>query len=222
MKVYMRWTYKHAKNPACIFQSEYIRAQDALRISEDLGKTGRMQSIEFVDERDGIWNKKELTKLLTEIKEEPQDVTVYFDGGYAKEDRMAGLGMAIYYTQNEVPYRRRQNKRMDQIISSNEAEYASFYECIRLLEEMGVHHQTVTFRGDSHVVLHQLSGEWPCFDDLFAKWLDRIEAKMGQLGLHPIYEPINRKDNKEADSLATQAMEGTEVDSVIELKKGEL
>ena len=45
---------------------------------------------------------------------------------------------------------------------------------------------------------------------------------MGQLGLHPIYEPINRKDNKEADSLATQAMEGTEVDSVIELKKGEL
>ncbi|MEH6942589.1 ribonuclease H family protein [Bacillus sp. JJ722] len=223
MKVYMTWTYKHAKKQSCTFQSDFINGRDALVICEDLEKTGRAHQIEFYDERDTVWNKKELTKLLTEIKEEPQDAVVYFDGGYLKEDRLAGLGMIVYYTQNEVSYRKRQNKRMEQLTSSNEAEYAAFYESLCILEDLGVHHQTCTFKGDSHVVLQQLSGEWPCFDDLFNTWLDRIEEKMKKLGIHPIYEPISRKENKEADALASQALEGTHIDSVMKLtSKGDI
>lgn len=221
MRVYIAWTYKSPKKPSCTFQSSYMNAKDALIICDDLERTGRAHSIEFYDERELVWNKKELKKLLTEIAEEPQDVTVYFDGGYIKEEGIAGLGIVIYYTQNEKQYRSRINKQLSQLDSSNEAEYASFYESVCVLEEMGVHHQPCVFKGDSHVVLHQLSGEWACFDEVLNRWLDRIEEKIKHLGIQPIYNPISRKENKEADSLATKALEGTSINSTLQWAKKE-
>lgn len=215
MKVYIKWTYKHKKNPSCTFQSDLLNGKDALLISEDLERTGRVKAIEFYDEQELMWTKKELNKLLTEIKEEPQDVHIFFDGGFMKEERISGLGIVIYYKQNDKRYRRRVNTILEELSSSNEAEYAAFYESIRILEEMGVHHQTCTFSGDSQVVLNQLSGEWTCFDDLFNRYLDRIEEKMKSLGIMPIYNPISRKENKEADSLASQALQGIKINSEV-------
>lgn len=214
MKVYITWTYKQAKKPTCTFQSDFMNGREALAIVEDLEKTGRVHNIQFVDEQEMYWNKKELKKLLTEIKEEPQDITVFFDGGFLKQERIAGLGIAIYYSQNDEKYRRRTNKQLMELESSNEAEYAAFFESLCILEEMEVHHQTCTFKGDSQVVLNQLSGEWPCFDEVLNKWCDRIEEKMKRLGIRPIYLPISRKDNKEADALASQALEGTNINSI--------
>ncbi len=66
----------------------------------------------------------------------------------------------------------------------------------------------VTFRGDSQVVLNQLGGEWPVFEERENRWIDRIEAKLAELGLKPHYESIGRAENKEADMLATQALKG--------------
>ncbi|MGN1387540.1 MAG: reverse transcriptase-like protein [Bacillus sp. (in: firmicutes)] len=217
MKVYVTWKYKHSRKPACIFQSDYIDGAAALIIAEDLEKTGRAHDITFTDEKELKWSKKELKKLLEEVKEEPQDVTVYFDGGFNRENKLAGIGVIVYYKQNDKSYRIRQNQLMEQLDTNNEAEYAAFYESLRLLEEIAVHHQSCTFKGDSQVVLNQLSGDWPCFDDVLNRWADRIEEKMESMGIHPIYEPISRKENKEADALASQALEGTEINSTIEL-----
>ena len=66
-------------------------------------------------------------------------------------------------------------------------------------------------------MLNQLSGEWPCYEQNLNRWLDRIEVKLEKLNLRPVYEPISRKDNQEADSLATQALNGEEIFSKIEL-----
>ncbi|MEH7381921.1 ribonuclease H family protein [Bacillus sp. JJ1533] len=218
MKLKLEWTYKTPKNQVITLMSDEVSAEEALRLAEDFERTGRTKELVFYDERQTKWTKKELSKLIKEIETEPQDIMAYFDGGYDIQSGKAGLGAAIYYTQNKKPYRVRVNEVFEEMESNNEAEYAAFWLMLNTLEELGVHHSTVIFKGDSHVVLKQLSGEWPCFEDNLNRWLDRIEEKMKKLGIHPIYDPIGRKQNAEADRLATQALEGTIVSSKFEIK----
>ncbi|WP_453997611.1 ribonuclease H family protein [Bacillus nitroreducens] len=218
MKLRLEWTYKTPKNQVITLMSDEVSVEEALRIADDFEKTGRTKDLVFYDQRHTKWTKKELTKLIKEIETEPQDIIAYFDGGYDKQSGRAGLGVAIYFTQNKKPYRVRVNEVFEEMDSNNEAEYAAFWLLLQTLEELGVHHSTVTFKGDSHVVLNQLSGEWPCFEENLNKWLDRIEERIEKLGILPNYEPIGRKQNAEADKLATQALEGTIVSSKIEIK----
>ncbi|ADE68497.1 Putative protein YpeP [Priestia megaterium] len=179
----------------------------------DLEKTGRTKEIFLLDEQQQKWTVKEAKKLLQEVQTEPHDIVAYFDGGYEHDTLLAGLGVVIYFKQNNNSYRIRRNSRLQEIESNNEAEYAAFYYLIQVLEELGVHHIPVTFRGDSQVVLNQLAGEWPCFEEEFNRYLDRIEDKMQELGIRPVYEPISRKENEEADQLATQALQGIPIAS---------
>jgi ribonuclease HI len=160
---------------------------------------------------------KEMKKLLAEIEEEPHDLTIYFDGGFDKNTNRAGLGAIIYYNQGKKKYRLRANQQIGELVTNNEAEYAAFYFGLSLLEELGVHHLSCEFRGDSQVVLKQLEGEWPCYEETLNRWLDRIEAKISELGLHPKYIAIDRKNNKEADKLASQALEGKTIHSKMQI-----
>lgn len=217
LKVLIHWTYFFNKTGTATFSSDWVEAENALSIVEDLEKTGRLKDVEFEDEMSTVWTKKELTKLLTKVEDDPQNVTVFFDGGFNKNEVRSGLGVAIYFEQNKKKWRIRKNVLLEQLDSNNEAEYAAFYEGLKQLEELGVHHQSCIFKGDSLVVLNQLSGEWPCYEQNLNRWLDRIEVKLEKLNLRPVYEPISRKDNQEADGLATQALNGEEIFSKIEL-----
>lgn len=76
---------------------------------------------------------------------------------------------------------------------------------------------TCEVKGDSQVVLKQLEGEWPCYEEDLNNWLDRIEAKIKTLRLSMVYTSISRNDNKEADKLATQALEGKRIYSKMQL-----
>ncbi|PDM40441.1 MULTISPECIES: ribonuclease H family protein [unclassified Geobacillus] len=217
MDVMIQWTYITPKKRQVVLTSDFLPAEEALRFAEDFEKTGRVKEICFIDQNNVIWSKKELNKLLKEIETEPYDVIAYFDGGFDNETLQGGVGVVIYYKQNNEQYRLRANRQLDELKSNNEAEYAAFWFLMQMLEELGVHHLPVIFRGDSHVVLKQLSGDWPCFEDDHNAWLDRIEEKINELGIQPIYEPISRKQNKEADQLARQAMEGQTITSMMEL-----
>ncbi|MFT4414142.1 ribonuclease H family protein [Fredinandcohnia humi] len=218
MKLKLEWTYKTPKNQEITLYSDEVSVEDALRIAEDFERTGRTKDLVFYDERHTKWTKKELLKLIKQTETEPQDIIAYFDGGYEVHSGKAGLGVAIYYSQGKKLYRVRVNGVFEEMESNNEAEYAAFWLMLNTLEELGVQHSTVTFRGDSHVVLNQLSGDWPCFEENLNRWLDRIEEKIKKLDILPIYEPIARKQNTEADKLATQALEGTIVSSKYEIK----
>ncbi|WP_017434992.1 ribonuclease H family protein [Saccharococcus caldoxylosilyticus] len=217
MDVRIQWTYIAPKKREVVLTSDFIRAEEALALAEDFEKTGRAKAIHFIDHHGGIWSKKELNKLLKEMESEPHDVIAYFDGGFDHATAKGGVGVVVYYKQNNEQYRLRANLQLDELKSNNEAEYAAFWFLMQMLEELGVHHLPVTFRGDSHVVLKQLSGDWPCFEDDYNAWLDRIEEKMSELGIEPIYEPISRKQNKEADQLARQALAGQMITSMMEL-----
>ncbi|RFU65480.1 reverse transcriptase-like protein [Peribacillus glennii] len=211
MKVIMSWTYGSPKKPTCEFVSDWLDAENALIITEDLQKAGRLRDVEFRDEAGTSWSTKELRKLLAEIEDEPQDVIVYFDGGYQKQNGLTGIGVVIYYTQGKTRWRIRMNAVLAELVSNNEAEYAAMFEAVRQLEELGVRPGSCTFRGDSQVVLNQLSGEWPVFEENLNRWLDRIEEKINNLGIKPVYEHIVRKENTEADKLASQALNGEEI-----------
>ncbi|OIJ13013.1 hypothetical protein BKP37_10825 [Anaerobacillus alkalilacustris] len=199
--------------------TDFLPIQEALLLSEDIEKTGRATKINYIDETDTTWLKKHLQKYIKSLKEEPHNILVYFDGGYNEEKRMAGVGVAIYYEQNNKYYRLRKNQSLDQLSSNNEAEFAALWLAINELEGLGIHHLPITIKGDSLVVINQAKGEWPCYEEEHTRWLDRIDEKISALGLTVSYESINRAENKEADSLASQALSETIIDATSEVKK---
>lgn len=216
MDVRIELTYSTSKGTETVFQSEEMRGKKALLLAEDLQKTGRMKQIMFIDRYDIRWNLKELTKALEEIQTEPHNVSVFFDGGFDLKTKKSGLGCAIYYEQNNKSFRIRKNALVDELKSNNEAEYAAIHLALREVEHLGVHHMPVVFAGDSQVVINQLADEWPCYDVELSRWADRIELQLEGIGIDAEYEVIPRKQNREADHLASQALKGVEVDSVVE------
>ncbi|RIW33079.1 hypothetical protein D3H55_11865 [Bacillus salacetis] len=213
MKMKVIWTYSGKIPDKIIFESEWMNRRYVDYLIEDLVKTGRAGNIVIRDEMENEWTRKEFLKLSEELEQEPEDIVVYFDGGYDKDKALAGLGMVIYYQKGGVDYRIRKNEKIQEMENNNEAEYAALFSSIQLLEELGVRNIPCLIKGDSQVVLKQLEGEWPCYEDTLNRWLDRIEAKMKSMGLKPQYEAINRKQNKEADNLANQALQDTFIHS---------
>ena len=217
MKYKLEWKYKTKGVNPVLFTSDWLEGEHALSVGENLDKSGKAIEISFIDEVGTSWNLKEMRKLLAEIEEEPHNITVYFDGGFDKYSNRAGLGAIVYYHQGKKKYRLRANEIVDEMETNNEAEYAALYYALSLLEELDVHHLSCEFKGDSQVVLKQLEGEWPCYEENLNRWLDRIEEKMEKLGIHPKYSPIDRKQNKEADRLATQALQGKSIHSKMQI-----
>ncbi|GAE35745.1 conserved domain protein [Halalkalibacter akibai JCM 9157] len=217
MKIRIEWSYLVLKTKQSFFmKSEFMSVAHALMLHDDLEKTGRLKSIDFYDEQDTTWTKKELLKFLKQFETEPHDVKAYIDGGFEKETKNSGVGLAIYYKQNHKNWRLRFNDTLELLEDNNEAEYAALYLLLRQLEELGVHHQTIQVYSDSMVVVNQASGEWPCYEEHYLAWLERIDQLTAKLGLTINYELIDRSLNKEADQLATQALVGTKIEATIE------
>ncbi|MGK7379368.1 ribonuclease H family protein [Planococcus sp. 1R117A] len=217
MNIRIEYTYRTAKGTEAFFRSEEMPAAKGVIIAEDLERTGRSKNLVFIDNYDSSWTMKEMKGYLKGVEIEPHNVTVYFDGGYDRETQKSGLGCAIYYEMNGKSYRLRQNAAVAELLSNNEAEYAALYMGIQELEQLNVHHLPVRFIGDSKVVINQMSGEWPALEKDLMRWADRIDQKLKDLGIQPEYELMPRKANAEADRLATQALNGTEISGTIEL-----
>ncbi|KZZ82550.1 MULTISPECIES: reverse transcriptase-like protein [Bacillaceae] len=217
MRVRINWTYQSPKKQTALFQSDELDADLALLLSDDLERTGRTKTIEFEDSRGVTWTKKEMLKLMEELEEEPSSVIVYFDGSFDKDTGKSGAGAAIYYKIGKENYRVRINRTLDELTSNNEAEFAALLLGANYLEELSVTGQNVQFKGDSLVVINQLSGEWPCYEEQHQVWINRIEEVLSKLKVTGDYESVPRKENKEADQLSKQAIQGMDVTSQIKL-----
>ncbi|WP_053220009.1 ribonuclease H family protein [Virgibacillus senegalensis] len=219
MDIRIEMTYQTPKGTAVNFISEEMNPGKAILMAEDLERTGRAKQMTFLDSRDSTWTLKELKKYTEEIKTEPHFISVYFDGGFDRESQSAGLGCAVYYEQNGKSLRLRKNAQVDELETNNEAEYAAFHLALQELALMEVHDLPVTIIGDSQVVIRQLTGEWPCYEEELSKWIDRIENMLEELGIDPSYQLVSRKLNKEADQLASQALRGIAITGTSEVKK---
>ncbi|GGK04307.1 hypothetical protein GCM10007063_28290 [Lentibacillus kapialis] len=217
MNVRIEFSYITPKGTETSFSSDDVRAAKALLLAEDLEKSGRAKDIVLVDKYENKWTTKEMMKQMEAIKTEPHEVIVYFDGGFDRTTGNAGLGCAIYYEQDGKSWRQRQKALVEELETNNEAEYAALHLAVQELELMGVHHLTVTFAGDSQVVINQLKGEWPCYEAILNDWADRIESVFARIGIDPEYKLVSRKYNQEADRLASQGLNGIDVTSTIEL-----
>lgn len=219
MKVTLKCIYHKTKIPPVTFTSEEMDSHFALKLADDLEGSGRWRDLIFIDEIGQEWTRKQFQKLTEEIEDNPQNVTIFFDGSHRPGETAAGAGIAVYFTQNNKQYRLRSNEYFEYIEDNNEAEYCALSAAVQRLEDLGVNHQKIMIKGDSQVVLKQLTGEWPCYEENLNKWLDRIEQQLKKLGLHFDTMAVPRKENEEAHRLATQALEGIRIDSRIELPK---
>ncbi|WP_018660251.1 reverse transcriptase-like protein [Heyndrickxia acidiproducens] len=217
MKFRLNWRYQSINGPSVVFQSEWIAGETAETIIADIQKTGRTGDLSVEDEMGSEWAPKAFLKLRQEVEAEPDNITVYFDGGFDKETKKAGIGTAVYYEKNHQTYRVRENRLLE-LESNSEAEYAALYYALQILEELGVKRMPVEIKGDAQGVIMQLLGEWPCFEDILNRWLDRIEQQIEKLGLKPAFITIPRKQNKEADQLAGQALNGVTVHSHVKIE----
>nr|WP_201713253.1 reverse transcriptase-like protein [Rossellomorea arthrocnemi] len=213
MQMKIKFKYKSKTASELWFESDYFSRKETLIHVDDLMKTGRVLNLEIIDEMGNSWSRKEFIKLNQELEKEPENIVVFFDGGYDKETNYAGAGIVIYYDKDGESFRIRKNDLLEEIENNNEAEYAALHIAIGLLEEIGVKNVPCIIKGDSQVVMKQLGGEWPCYEEGLSRWLDRIEALIQKLRLKPSLVFLSRKDNKEADKLANQALQGTQVHS---------
>ncbi|WP_408007234.1 reverse transcriptase-like protein [Pseudalkalibacillus sp. A8] len=218
MKIRIEITYKTPKGLTTLLNSEVMDAEQGIKIAEDLERTGRTKNLKFIDNLENTWSLKELKEFMKGIETEPHNIMVFFDGGFDLETRKSGLGCAIYYDQNGKSLRLRKNALVEELNTNNEAEYAALHLSLMELEQLEVHHLPVKFIGDSQVVINQLNGEWACMERELSKWADRIETKLKELGIQPEYELISRKENREADQLASQALKKVDIESTIETK----
>jgi len=216
MKVKMNISYRTLQGTKADLYSEYMTPEDALKLAGDLYKTKRVKEIIIVDDSDREWSIAELEKLIEQIETEPHSIEIYVDGGYDKYSHQSGLGIVIYYEQDEKKYRVRRNAKVDALRSNNEAEYAALHLATKELADLGVGQTEVKCFGDSLVVINQMRGDWASYDQELNDWADRIDLGFDTLQINPIYKMINRNDNKEADKLASQALQDISISSVIE------
>lgn len=216
MKLTIEWHYVAKGGVKTVFYADAMPVKQVLALVEDIERTGRAAKIVLTDVHDSTWMVKELKKYIKEMETEPQAIRLYFDGGYKHDTRLAGLGCVIYYEQNGKHYRLRKNEQDGYVTSNNEAEYAALYFALCELELLGAHHQEIEIYGDSQVVIHEMRDEWAMVDALHAQWATKIDAKLEQLGLSAQFIYIERHHNREADQLASQALEGTKIEAKID------
>lgn len=218
MKLTLTVKFVIERGKTATLSSEFLPITDAKALYSQMKKQSHIASIQLEDEYGVTWTEKELHVYLDKLQEEPHDVTVLFDGGFDVSTKKAGVGVVIYYSLQQKRYRKRVNALLDYLEDNNEAEYAALYFAIQQMDEIGIHHQDIVIQGDSMQVIHQMNDEWPVIGDVYQNWCDRIERAIEQLGLKPIYELLPRGQNKQADKLATQALEGNSINAVIQLE----
>ncbi|WP_316569858.1 reverse transcriptase-like protein [Neobacillus sp. YIM B06451] len=217
MKYKLEWVFTIKGGGKVRFYSDWLEGELALATAVELEKTGKAHELAFEDEIGTEWSMKEMRRLLEETEEEPHDVVIYFDGGFMKDTNEAGLGVVLFFKQGRKKFRVRANERIGEMETNNEAEYAALYFAATLLEEYGIKNIPCEIRGDSQGVLKQLEGEWPCYEEVLNRWLDRIEKKLESSGIKPSFKVISRSENKEADKLASQALDGKRIHAKTQL-----
>ncbi|GIN21104.1 MAG TPA: hypothetical protein DEO65_06350 [Bacillus bacterium] len=213
MYIKLKFHYKGPKTKGLQLESEWFEDKTISMLVNDMLKTGRIKDIMVMDEMGREWTLKEFNKLMEKLEEEPTNPTIFFDGGYDRQNTESGIGIVIYYDKGRERFRMRYNAKLLELSNNNEAEYAALYNAMELLQQIGVKHSPCVIKGDAQGVLKQLSGEWPCFEETLNQWLDRIEAKIEAMALQPSFQVIPRNENKEADKLASQALQNILIDS---------
>ncbi|WP_404403418.1 reverse transcriptase-like protein [Jeotgalibacillus malaysiensis] len=215
MKIYFTAQYEHPSGESIAFQSDWIDDHYALSFISDFERTGRFAMISIHDDLGQQWSTKEFKKLMAKSSGAAKDISLHFDATYFKAGSTAGLGWTIEYVKDGESFIEKRNKKISQIQSNNEAEYAALYYALEhALKIAEGFQQVIRCYGDALTVTNQMSGEWPCYDQELSKWADRIDLLLSNQKMTADYLHIGRTQNKPAHKLAQQAMDQTDIKSL--------
>jgi ribonuclease HI len=88
-------------------------------------------------------------------------------------------------------------------MSNNVAEYAGV---LRVLEFIAVQEGNAVVRGDSKLVIMQLTGEWKAKQGLYLETYRQAAAALAKLGSRVRLEWVGRDQNSECDDLSKQVL----------------
>ncbi|XP_006605138.1 uncharacterized protein [Glycine max] len=154
------------------------------------------------------------------VIEMPQDYVdtepwiLYFDG--SKHKHGTGIGVLII-SPNRVPTKFKY--KIKGLCSNNEAEYEALITGLEILISLGA--RNVNIRGDSELVLRQLTQEYKCVNEHLAKYFVIASSLLNHFDYINI-EHIPRQENREANDLAQIAsgykMSKEKLTQLIEIK----
>ena len=132
-------------------------------------------------------------------------ITVYFDGlCYPKNPRGVAAYGYIIYKEGELLHKGFRAVGEGQGMTNNVAEYEGLLAALSWIKDNGIEDKVVV-RGDSQLVINQISGRWQVKSGTSSKYVPEIKEMMK--GIDVVLEWIPREKNEEADELSRVAYE---------------
>jgi ribonuclease HI len=127
-----------------------------------------------------------------------QSAVIHFDGGARPNPGQGAIGVVIQTDHWEI-------KRNDTVggTTNNRAEYLALLRGLELALARGC--TAVEAKGDSKLVVEQVSGNWDVNDPELKTLHDRVQAHAEQFDEFELAH-IDRERNAEADALASKAL----------------
>ena len=135
-------------------------------------------------------------------KIQPIDVyTLMFDGGSRGNPGTGGAGYVIYKNNTEVYC----GCSALGHVTNNFAEY----KALELGLDCAIKNEIdcLVIKGDSMLVLNQVSGKWKVKSPMLIPLCKQIKSQLGKISTYSL-QHVKRKYNKRADQLANMAMDG--------------
>ncbi|WJX67950.1 hypothetical protein P8452_52368 [Trifolium repens] len=155
---------------------------------------------------------------LVEMPQEYVDIQpwiLYFDG--SKHKYGTGIGILII-SPTQVPTKFKY--KINGLCSNNEAEYEALITGLEILKDLGA--KNIKIRGDSELVLKQLTQEYKCVKEHLTKYF-AIASSLLDCFDHVDIEHVPRLENQEANDLAQIAsgykMSKEKLTQLIEIKE---
>lgn len=95
-------------------------------------------------------------------------------------------------------------------MTNNEAEYLGLLAALKKLPEFLADHPVsqVRFRLDSNLVVMQVSGKWKIKEERMRMYVAQAHRLMKEVSVPIVFEQIPREQNKEADRLVNEVLDG--------------
>ncbi|KAK2410415.1 hypothetical protein QL285_045778 [Trifolium repens] len=155
---------------------------------------------------------------LVEMPQEYVDIQpwiLYFDG--SKHKHGTGIGILII-SPTKVPTKFKY--KINGLCSNNEADYEALITGLEILKDLGA--KNIKIRGDSELVLKQLTQEYKCVKEHLAKYFVTASSLLDVFD-HVDIEHVPRLENQEANDLAQIAsgykMSKEKLTQLIEIKE---
>jgi len=141
-----------------------------------------------------------------------RDVVIYTDGASKGNPGPSGCGCII-----EIgDYLIKKNHFIGDA-TNNEAEYLGVILALKTLKELGVKGVPAYFFSDSMLVMKQLDGSFKIKNPRMQSYADEVHELLRELNLFAAFSHYPREENKEADILSNAAINGTEIDEMVQI-----